>query len=211
MTETETAQNAEQPSAELVSVVVQGETWKVQNYLRNKVGLSFAGRTRGWVGTTTRGRVWFMTVKLGLTVRLVPPGEAAKHGFASPATEGAAPAPSPRASEGQGEVVNPSPRPGNHLRALEESRRACRDGSRSPLEDYLVYRGEGARRGARLNGGHWQPNPLDTVAGLSEGCVSSGVGESWAPEDYVDARLFRDDMDDGLHPEAILPGSNGWG
>lgn len=209
MTETETAQNAEQACAELVSVVVQGETTRYQNYLAHKVGLQLVGPSRGYAGTTTKGRVWFMTEKLGLTVRLVPPEALARFLNNLSAQQCAAPtAPSPSAP-GEEITEPPSPQRGNYVQALEESRRARRDGSRTSFEAYLVYK-DGGRTEARLNRGHWQPDPLDTVAGLAEETRSALMADEWAPESYVDPRMFQDEDDSFERAGAVLPGSGGW-
>ncbi len=196
--EPQSAAPAEPPSAETVPVVVQGETRRYQRYLNDQVGLLYAGPTRGWVGTTSQGRVWFMTEKLGLTVRVVPYEELTKFRPSDFPPRRAAPAPLPPSGAGAppGAADGAPPTPGasrNHVRGLEESRRARRDGSRSCFEDYLAYR-EGGRESPRLNANHWQPDPQDTVSGVGEAVESSQVPEAWSSE------LFE-------REQATLPGS----
>jgi hypothetical protein len=212
--EPQSAAPAEHPSVETVSVVVQGETARYQNYLVHQVGLQFVGPSRGYAGTTTPGRVWFMTAKLGLTVRQVPPEVLARFLNALGAKQ-AEPRPSPSTpASGEGAAEAPAPHRGGFVQALEASRRARRDGSRSSFEAYLVYQdgvgGRGGRRAPRLNSGHWQPHPFDTVSGLAEG-KTPDMREEWEPESYVDPRLFSGDDDSDLHASATLPGSERWG
>lgn len=84
----------------------------------------------------------------------------------------------------------------DYLQALQATRRAHRDGSRSALESYLAY--PETVRVPRLNSRHWQPDPRDTVSGLDEDVESSQVPEEWGSE------LFE-------REQATLPGSEeGW-
>ena len=91
---------------------------------------------------------------------------------------------------------NAPPTNTHYLRALEATRHAHCDGSRTSFESYLAY--TETVRAPRLNPRHWQPDPRDTVSGLDEEVESSQVLEEWGSE------LFERD-------HAVLPGSEeGW-